>query len=582
MESLIAIAIFVLLAGVIYQTSALLIKSIGVYRENTAISSLASQYMEIVHNLPYGSVGTMSGNPHGTLPDLPNAPVITINDTNYQIYYVVNFIDDPADGTALAGTDFASNDYKQVKLYIKNATTNKTYSFLTNITSKGLENLENGGALAIKAINAVGEAVPNATVNILNSSLNINLTRTTDENGNWIEVGLPVSANGYHITATKAGYSSDQTYPITEANPNPSKADSTILNGQVTNISFAIDKLSTLSFKTLDQSCQIMPGLNMEIKGAKKKGEPNLPKFDHNYTSDGAGKIGLNNIEWDNYLPIPTGDYMVYGSSPAPEFSVLPNTDQDFNLILGPKSGNSLLIVVKDAGSNNPVEGATVHLGNSNLNVDKTKVTGGSVWGNNNWSGGNGQTDFTDNTKYFADDGHISAEAIPTALHLFSADNGITYSSVGSLISSTFDTGASSTVYTTLNWQPTSEDPATAIKFQIAVSDDAATTTWNFTGPDGTGGSFYTTSGVNITAPNARYIRYKAFLSTNDTAKTPVLTGVNINYISGCFTPGQVFFPNLQTDLDKHYQITVSAPGYVSQTIDSQEINGYQTLEISL
>ena len=166
-ESLVSIAIFAILSAAIYQTSALLIKGIGIYRENTTISSLASQYMEIVHNLPYSAVGTLSGNPHGNLPDEPNAPLININGVDYQIYYVVNYIDNPADGTALAGTDFASNDYKQVKLYVRNAGSGKTYSFLTNITPKGLENLESGGALYIKVFDAVGQPVPNATINIL-------------------------------------------------------------------------------------------------------------------------------------------------------------------------------------------------------------------------------------------------------------------------------------------------------------------------------------------------------------------------------------------------------------------------------
>jgi len=581
-ESLIAIAIFVLLAGVIYQTSASLIKGISIYRENTAISSLANQYMEIVHNLPYSKVGTLSGNPHGELPDLPNAPQIIINNTSYQIYYVVNYIDDPADDTAGNG-DFASNDYKQVKLYVKNVGTDKMYSFLTNITPKGLENLDAGGALSINISDASGQPVPDAKINIKDDVLNINLTRTVDANGNWIEVGLPNGINAYHLTASKTGYSTDQTYPITLENPSPTKADSTILNGQVTKVSFSIDKLSNLSFKTLNQTCQIMPNVNMEIKGSKKKGEPDLVKFDHNYTSSAGGEISLNNIEWDNYLPIPTDNYMIYGSSPAPEFNVLPNTDQNINLLLGPKTTNSLLVIVKDVGTDNPLESAIVKLQNSVLNVDKTKITGGSTWNNNDWTGGFGQTDFTDETKYFADDGNISTDITPNGLRLYKFNNDDPYPDNGRLISSTLDTGATTTVFTTINWQPTSEDPSTMIKFQIAVNNNnTATTTWNFTGPDGTAESYYTTSGTNITAPNARYIRYKVFLSTVDNTKTPVLTSLNINYISGCFTPGQVIFPGLQSDFGKNYQITVNAAGYAPQTISSQEIKGYQTLRVSL
>ena len=582
-ESLVSIAIFAILSAAIYQTSALLIKGIGIYRENTTISSLASQYMEIVHNLPYSAVGTLSGNPHGNLPDEPNAPLININGVDYQIYYVVNYIDNPADGTALAGTDFASNDYKQVKLYVRNAGSGKTYSFLTNITPKGLENLESGGALYIKVFDAVGQPVPNATINILNTTIvpNINLTRTTDSAGNWIEVGLPNSANSYHITTTKNGYSSDATYPITELNPNPTKPDSTIADGQVTQLSFSIDKLSTLAFHTLNQICAPLSDISMEVQGEKLIGNPNLLKFDHYYTSDSLGDISTGQIEWDNYVPALAGsNLMIYGSSPIQEVTVLPDTHQEYTLILGPKTTNRLLVIVKDAATKNPVENAEVHLENTNLGIDLSRQTGGSVWSSNDWTGGAGQTDFTDPTKYFSDDTGVSTSIIPTALRLLSYDNGVTFVNSGALISSIYDTGTAETVFTSLDWQPTSQNPDTSVKFQLSSSNDRATTTWDFIGPDGTSGSFYTTPGTTINVPNARYIRYKVFLDTADSSKTPVLTSVNINYVSGCFTPGQVMFPGLIQASD--YQLTVSAPGYIDQIIDSLNINGYQSKEIIL
>lgn len=572
-ESIIAIAIFVLLANVIYQTSALLIKSVGTYRENATISSLASQYMEIVHNLPYSSVGTVNGNPHGTLPDQPSTTTVNINGLDYQIYYVVNYIDNPADGTALAGTDFAPNDYKQVKLYVKNIKTEKTYSFLTNITPKGLENLDSGGALVIKVFDSVGQPVPNATINISNTNLatNINLTRTTDDQGNWIEVGLPDSANSYHIMASKNGYSGDQTYPISAGNPNPVKPDSTIANGQVTQISFSIDKLSSLSFDTLDQNCAVLNNIAMNISGTKLIGTPSLLKFNNNYTSNSAGKISLDSLEWDNYLPTITDPTkMIYGSSPIQQVSVSPDTEQNFTLLLGPKTTNSLLVIVKDAATNNPLEGARVHLEKTDPSFDETKITGGSVWINSSWSNLSDQEIFS-----------VSGETLPSALRLLSYDDGATYTPNGTLASSVFDTGTASTTYTTLTWQPTSQDPETNIKFQIATANEnLATTTWNFTGPDGTAESFYTTSGTSINSQSGRYVRYKAFLATSNPIKTPALTSLNINYVSGCFTPGQVIFTSLNSSPD--YSVNVSADTYQTQTVSGLNITGNQTLEILL
>jgi prepilin-type N-terminal cleavage/methylation domain-containing protein len=582
-ENLIALAIFVLLAIAIFQISALFIRTIGTYREDIVISNLASQYMEIVHNLPYSNVGTINGNPSGNLPDLPNAPQETLNGYTYQIYYVVNYIDDPADGTITNGNDFAPNDYKQVKLYVKNLASEKIYDFVTNITPKGLENLDNAGALSIKAFNAIGQPVPNATINIINTSLtpHINLTRTTDANGNWIEVGLPNGENSYHISVTKTGYSSDQTYTSTVSNPNPTKSDSTIINGQVTQVSFSIDKLSSLSFQTLDQSCSALQNIGINIQGSKIIGSnPKILKYNHNYTSNESGNISLGSVEWDNYTPTLTDPTkMIYGSSPIQEITILPNTNQNFSLILGPKTTNSLLVIVKDSTTGNPLEGANVNLKNLELGVDLNKITGGSVWNSNDWSGGAEQNNWTDETKYFSDE-FVSANITPQALRLISYNNGQTYATNGSLISSTYDTGTEQTIFTTLDWKPTSQNASTSIKFQIATSNDASTSTWNFIGPDGTSATYYNTPQTTINSPSARYIRYKTYLSTTDNTKTPVLTNININYVSGCFTPGQTIFSGLEKAND--YQTTISLSGYTTQIIDPSNIDGNKTLEILL
>ena len=368
-EIVVAVFILAILAFSVSQLFLSMIKGITYFRERTTISSLADQYLEIARNIPYSQIGTMAGNPPGSLPDEANPLVVNFGGVDYKIYYVVRFIDDPADGTAPNDTD-----YKQVKLYVQNAITGSTNSFLTNISPKGLEGLENGGALAIKVFDAVGQPIGHATVHITNSQVNLpnglDLIDYTDDSGNVIEVGLPDSANSYHIVATKTcspvpcHYSLDQTYPITEGNPNPTKPDATILNGQITSVSFAIDQLSNLTFNTLSQTCQPITSQGMDIKGSKLIGTPpDVYKFDNTYTSDSGGKISLPNVEWDGYLPTPTGSsYMIYGSSPSQQITVFPNTNQDFDLILGPKTSNSLLVLVKDGSTGNPVEGAQIDL----------------------------------------------------------------------------------------------------------------------------------------------------------------------------------------------------------------------------
>lgn len=581
-ESLVGIAIFAMLTGVVYQTITLLQKETMLNWENTTISSLASQYLEDARNIPYAQIGTIQGNPHGNLPDFANANTTTVNNTVYQIYFEVTYVDDPADGTALLSTDSAPDDYKQVKLSVKNTATGKITNFVTNVAPSGLENMASGGALSLSIINAVGQPVPDATINITNSAINpsINLSRMSDSNGKWVEVGLPDSANSYHITVTKSGYSSDQTYPISGLNPNPTKPDATISNGQVTQISFGIDQTSNLTFNTLNQTCGAISGVGLEVKGAKLIGTPNVLKYDNLFTSNSSGQVPLINAEWDNYTPALTGNtYMIYGSSPIQQVNLLPNTNQLFNLILGPKMTTNLLVIVKDSSTGNPIEGANVSLTDMNTSATTSGFTGGSLWSQQYWNGGSGQINWSNSTKYFQDSGSISTTDIPLAIRLTNS-GGHTLFNSGFLDSSTFDTGGTGTAYTTLNWQPTSQDPAATVKFQIATNNDNAT--WNFIGPDGTSGTYYTTPGTTISSANnnQEYIRYRVYLSTNNSTKNPTVTSVNINYVSGCFTPGQVIFPGLVAS-DK-YQVVISNPGYSTKTISNLTVTGYQTLQVSL
>ncbi|MEI6660316.1 MAG: carboxypeptidase regulatory-like domain-containing protein [bacterium] len=579
-ECIVAIAIFVLMAGAIYQTFFVLSKELGSNTDGVTISNLASQYLENARNMPYSQIGTIQGNPHGNLPDLPNATTVSVSNTNYKIYYEVTYIDDPADGSTIYSTDPAPDDYKQVKLSVKNLTTGIITNFVTNIVPTGLESMASGGAISISVMDAVGQPVSGASISITNNSISpsVNLNRTTNSSGNWIEVGLPDSANSYHIVATKNGYSSDQTYPVSVGNPNPTKTDATIADGQVTQISFAIDKTSSLIFNTLNKTCGGIAGVGLGIAGAKIIGTPSVLKFNNSYTSNSNGQVTLANSEWDNYTPALTGNtYMIYGSSPIQQINLLPNTTQTFNLILGTKTTNSLLVIVKDSSTGDPIEGASVTLSNIPLSYTSNLITGGSLWSQQYWNAGAGQAAWTNTSKYFAGT-NINTTDTPLAIRLVNL-NGTALANSGSLESSTFDTGSSDTAYTTLTWQPTSQDPSTQVKFQVATNNDNLT--WNYIGPGGAG-TYYTSPNTTINASNNgnRYVRYKAYLTTTDLSKNPTITSVGLNYVSGCFTPGQVIFPGITSNAN--YKVDVNAPGYTTKTVSSLNISGYQTLQVLL
>lgn len=580
-EAVVGTAILGILIVGIISVFAAISKVAKANREQTILTTLATNYLETVRNLSYSDVGTINGNPAGPLADFSNPKVATIETKTFNIYYEVTYIDDPADGTILAGTDFAPNDYKQVKMFIRNVATSAITAFYTTVSPKGLEGINNAGALWIRVFDANGQPVQNANIHIENLTLmpNIILDRQSDSAGNWIEVGLPESVNSYHVVVTKSGYSTDQTYPVTVQNPNPTKPDATIITGTVTQISFSIDLLSTLNIRTLDSTCQNLNGVGVNVQGAKLIGtNPDVYKYYQNHTSS-AGLIPLTNIEWDTYTPtLLTGqNLMVIGTSPIQTINLLPGTTQSFTLILGTQTTNSLLVIVKDGATLSPLEGVAVHLRKGGSTPqDYYATTGGSIWKQMDWTGGAGQADFADPARYFVDDGNVDINSVPTGLRLKKITGD--YVLAGELTSSTFDTGTSASNFTTIDWLPTSQDPATTLKFQIATNNDNLT--WSYKGPDGTGSTYYTVPGTSINSvhDNSRYIRYRAFLSTTNDKKTPVLTSIGINYVAGCFTPGQANFPDLTAG--NNYDLDVALTGYQAQILPNLDISGNQTIEI--
>jgi hypothetical protein len=274
----------------------------------------------------------------------------------------------------------------------------------------------------------------------------------------------------------------------------------------------------------------------------------------------------------------------------TPSGAVLVNSGSAPTFIITPNYGYHILDIKVDGGSVGTASPYTFNNVTANHTISATfeatvisggyittGFTSGSIWSQQNWSGGSGQSNFVDSAKYYEDDGNVSSNGIPSGLRLVKLGNN--YLSSGSLTSSTFDTGTALTSFTTLTWQPTSQDPATSIKFQIAVNNDNLM--WNYLGPDGTDQSYYTVPGTTINNANSnQYIRYKVFLSTTDSSKTPVLTSININYVSGCFTPGQVMFPGLSQD--SGYQVTISIAGYQTQTISNINVAGNNVLQVLL
>src|SRR5262249_48005722 len=107
------------------------------------------------------------------------------------------------------------------------------------------------------------------------------------------------------------------------------------------------------------------------------------------------------------------------------------------------------------------------------------------------------------------------------------------FASSGTLVSSLKDANpaaGSTPQWTTLRWSATTP-ASTAGKFQVAGSNSQFGP-FSFGGPDGTAGTFFTTSGASLSQFNGlRYLKYEAFLSSSNPAVTPSLSSVTV-----CFT----------------------------------------------
>ena len=574
-EALVTIAIFTIIAVGVYASYIKATEVVAHARARVAASAIANDDIELIRILPSTAVGIAGGFPSGVL-----ERVFTASRANhtFTVTRTIRNIDDAFDGT-IGGTpnDTAPADYKLVEIEVTCTSCRGALS-VARTTTAAPENLElssGGGAIFIRALDANGRGVPQANVHIVNQKLmpNLIIDDLTNNDGILQLVDIPQSVGGYNIIVTKPGYSGDQTYPPGGSeNPNPVKADSTVRSGEVTQATFAIDRVSSLSLRTTNQVCSAVSDVGFHIEGSKLIGtNPDILKYSLDTSTDAAGQRFLNNLEWDTYrLTLTDPDYDLAGSIPALSIDLAPATSQTVLLLANVTNPRSLLVTVKEASSGLPVTGATVTVSDGS---SLSAVSGRGSLSQTDWSGGPGQADLVDPTRYFSSDGNVDDGPPDGELTLLKI--GPSYVNAGWLESSTFDTGSPSDFHN-ISWQPTDQPPATgpdAVKFQVASNNDNAT--WGFVGPDGTAASFYTLANTNLANHNGRrYLRYRVFLQTLDSSRTPNISDIAFTFTSACIPPGQVFFQGLAGGT---YTLTVTHPNYQTWSDDEVKLSAAET-----
>jgi len=253
-EILVGIALLLIVFLGIFGLVRLNLKIVAQSKAKTTATALANQKLELARNLAYNQIGTVGGIPSGVIPETEN---IERNGILYTVRTTVIYVDDSFDG--VFPNDPLAWDYKRIRVRVS---WSKFFSgeinLQTDIAPKGIETTGSGGIISILVFDANGHPVPRADIHIENSDVfpPIDVSYQTDDQGSIFIPGAPACNDCYKITASKFGYSSERTYKINElvrgtALAFPIKPLLSVIEGELSEISFSIDRASQLAVNTI-------------------------------------------------------------------------------------------------------------------------------------------------------------------------------------------------------------------------------------------------------------------------------------------------------------------------------------------
>lgn len=555
-ESVVALGIFAIFVVGIYGSIQLSFSLVYHSRVRIFATAVLNEQMEIMHNTSFENIGIVNGSPSGIFEYVTT----TIrNGMTFEITRTIRNVDDPFDGT-IGGTpaDTAPADYKFIQIDARCISCNQTESLAmyTYIAPKYLEGNIDHGALFVQVIDAYGNPVSEASVHIVATSTNptYDFIDTTDASGFLRMYDLPTGTVKYAIEVTKTGYTSDRTYAPSSTNPNPTNPHVTVLEQEVSTITLTIDQESSLAIETKNALCAPVAGVPVQIKGARLTGtNPQVFLVDQAHTTNVQGTTGGLSLPWDSYgLDISSYDLM--GTIPDVPLLLLPNATETAQLIVGPNTTRSMVIMTEYQGA--PIANATVTVTGPN-NFSAIKNTGVGSISQTDWSAGPSIELFGVGDGYSTGSG-IDPYTSPGNVVL--SKNGNDYVSSGYLESSTIETGENAR-YIIWSWNPMVESPSTTLRMQIATSPSSTGQIWNFVGPDGTESTYFTTNEIGISAVHndEQYMRYRVYMDTIDPKYTPLLSDLTLVYTNACTPPGQVYVGGLSAG---QYTIHVEGEGY--------------------
>ncbi len=254
-EVIIVSALTTLVFGALFSSFQYSLRLINYSRAKLSAMAVATERMEYFRSLPYTDVGTISGIPSGTI---AQNSTTTLNGINFHERVLVEYIDDAADGLDAADSNGILADYKRIKLEYswQIGEESNQITLVSNIVPRSIETTAGGGSVRINVINDQSLPLPGASVRLINNTIvpNIDVTKITDANGAALFSGAPAGSD-YEVIVNGniAGndYSTAQTYEVTVANPTPTVSPFTVVEADISTLTFQIGELSDLNISTL-------------------------------------------------------------------------------------------------------------------------------------------------------------------------------------------------------------------------------------------------------------------------------------------------------------------------------------------
>lgn len=251
-DAIVATSLLVIAFLGIFGLIRLSVQLIGVSKAKVGATALANEQMEFIRSLPYSEVAVEGGIPAG---EIPQEEEVSLNNITYTRRTSIQYVDDPADGTAASGTDPIFTDYKVTRVEVswQFRGAEKEVVLISNIVPKGLETTEGGGVLWITVLDALGIPMQGAEVHVTNDTTDpvVDVSTFTNLAGQAVFPGAATGTN-YAITVMRDGYSSAQTYEATAENPNPNPGHLTVVLDTITYATFQIDEVAQKTVATFE------------------------------------------------------------------------------------------------------------------------------------------------------------------------------------------------------------------------------------------------------------------------------------------------------------------------------------------